>query len=1194
MARDGRVVLLADGGPEALVAAVLGGVERRLSARRARGSPTATTRSAGIVEFLPPGARAAARRRGRAPTSPLDADPRRRRRPGPGPGAGPLRRPGAVRQRPFSAAEAARTVTDTAVETLRARGEPARYERLLGEILVGLDRAGQLAGCGSARDARPRRRREPATEHGRPSRRSRSGRRRSTRTPTTPRRAGRAVARPARHDSPARRRRTARRRVVGPGRPAARARSATSWPPTQRRLVEIEPGRWWLGDPQDVASRGASPLADRVEWAVFSLLSTAGPLVRGGVLRADRVAVHRPRPARRGAWSGRASRATGARPARRTASSPTDDLLAPQPGAHRAARAPRRRPATGSGMRVWIGRREQSAPARRGTARRPARPARATTPTSAAISRAAEELAEVDCIWYLRGKVALLFEVEWTAMLGEPLLRRHARIPPDDASSASSSSPPSAPSSSATSSLARRCCGPRSRQRQLAHHQVRPPAPFLAPRRRRPRRPRAATSDSIRHRAERRADAPLRRLSDRRRPTASRHATTGPVRPSGTLTPRRLRGQIPAVEPPAPRRRQETDRDLDDQPDRRSNELADRFWEAILELNPTTATFYGDERYADRLEDPGPEGRARRARSWSGPPTRRAAISTDGLPTEDRITRDMLLVIAELNIEEDDQRLYQLRVVDQMGGPQQLLPAADPVPAGRYARAPRGLPRPAHAYPAFMAANSRSSSTASHSGLTAPRIVAERTIAQIERMLAVPIDAGDRPLDGQGRVRRRPRTGPRGRPRRGLPGRHGLPRHAARRLSRREPGGAGHLVRARTATSSTGPRSGAGRRSTSTRSDVHQIGLDELEPIEAERREIAASGRLRRRHRRLPGCPRRRPGQHPETKDELVARADRGHRARDGRRAALLRRPAQGRRARSARSRSTRRRTRRSPTTTRPRPTARAPGIYYANGYDLPSRKYTKLATTTYHEAAPGPPLPDHPRDGEPAPQHVPAARGAGGRRRLRRGLGPLQRAAGRRDGPVPQRGERFGMLDAQAWRAARLVVDTGLHALRWPRQRSIDFLREAGLSETDAVIETDRYIAWPGQALTYKIGQREIERLRAELSAATAQRSTCARSTTRCSATARCRWRRWRASSRTGSRPPSDPRAPNDQVKRKHLPRNVVRRGTTAARFEVGLVCDGAERRRTITILTAPQGTGGMCPCPVGPDGPCARTSWS
>src|SRR5262249_43692511 len=74
---------------------------------------------------------------------------------------------------------------------------------------------------------------------------------------------------------------------------------------------------------------------------------------------------------------------------------------------------------------------------------------------------------------------------------------------------------------------------------------------------------------------------------------------------------------------------------------------------------------------------------------------------------------------------------------------------------------------------------------------------------------------------------------------------------------------------------------------------------------------------------------------------------------------------------------------------------------------------------------------------------------------------------------------ERFGMLDAVAWRAARLVVDTGLHALRWTRQQSIDFLLEAGLSETDATIETDRYIAWPGQALAYMIGCREIERLR-------------------------------------------------------------------------------------------------------------------
>ena len=61
--------------------------------------------------------------------------------------------------------------------------------------------------------------------------------------------------------------------------------------PTQHRLVEIEPGRWWLGDRAD-RDAAAAPLADRVEWSVFSLLSTAGPLPEIGILRADRRHVH--------------------------------------------------------------------------------------------------------------------------------------------------------------------------------------------------------------------------------------------------------------------------------------------------------------------------------------------------------------------------------------------------------------------------------------------------------------------------------------------------------------------------------------------------------------------------------------------------------------------------------------------------------------------------------------------------------------------------------------------------------------------------------------------------------------------------------------------------------------------------------------------------------------------------------------
>ncbi len=77
--------------------------------------------------------------------------------------------------------------------------------------------------------------------------------------------------------------------------------------------------------------------------------------------------------------------------------------------------------------------------------------------------------------------------------------------------------------------------------------------------------------------------------------------------------------------------------------------------------------------------------------------------------------------------------------------------------------------------------------------------------------------------------------------------------------------------------------------------------------------------------------------------------------------------------------------------------------------------------------------------------------------------------------------GERLGMLDMQGMRAARLVVDTGIHALGWSRERSIETLESAGVAHTDAVIETDRYITLPGQALSYKIGQFEIEQQRAD-----------------------------------------------------------------------------------------------------------------
>jgi hypothetical protein len=440
MARDGRVVQLVDGGAEAVVAAVMGGATagyRILSARLADVDDDA----AGIVEMLPPGGLMPPGPRTRGNVG-LEAVPGGAGDPDMVPGRGLFAPPERFDQRPFSVADAARTVTDTTVEILRARGEPARYERVLGEVLVGLDRAGQLRRLAAATlPADPAPGGGAVPTRGTPDRTADAGD-----DPAANGAGRRAVEEPGRQaadvDEPRRERPDAPGGAVARVRRIASARDLSPDPvegllalirdeltrPTQRRVVEIEPGRWWLTERED-REAAAVPLADRVEWAVFSLLSTAGPISEAAFY--ERIA---------SLFTGHDLPDEGLVRAcldsYRSLASTTDGLITADDLLRRSqehtdllgqlADAGHR-----LGMRVWIGRSEQS----RRTSRGPLADRlddREQRVYLGGISRAGDALAEVDVIWYVRNKVALLFEVEWTAMLGDTVLRRHGRIPPDE------------------------------------------------------------------------------------------------------------------------------------------------------------------------------------------------------------------------------------------------------------------------------------------------------------------------------------------------------------------------------------------------------------------------------------------------------------------------------------------------------------------------------------------------------------------------------------------------------------------------------------------------------------------------------------------------------------------------------------------------------------------------------------------
>jgi uncharacterized protein (DUF885 family) len=522
------------------------------------------------------------------------------------------------------------------------------------------------------------------------------------------------------------------------------------------------------------------------------------------------------------------------------------------------------------------------------------------------------------------------------------------------------------------------------------------------------------------------------------------------------------------------------------------------YWEATLELNPLRATFIGDHRFNDRFAVTiSPQHRAATRALIERSLAAVEAIPPEALDEQRRLSREMFIRGRQHELEafrfpEELMPVNQFRnpanTLAMLGSGTGAQPFTSVQDYENFLRRAEGFVE----WVDQAIANMRAGMEA---GVVQPAILMERTLPQLAaHVVAEPADSvffrpvanfpEAVPPEEQARLREaysalilqvlapayarlhdfiRDEYLPRARDSYGL---YALPDGEAWYA---------HLIRQHTTTEMSARQ-------------IHQIGLDEVARIHNEmiaiKQEVQFDGDLQAFFAHLNTAPEF----YFETREQMIEAHEALRDKADAAAPQLFRRiprasyeirPVEAFRERSAAKGSYQ----------APSADGSRPGIYYVNTSNPEARPRWDTEALFLHEAVPG----HHfQRAFNLELEDVPAFRRHGGVTAFAEGWGLYAESflVGREMGFYEDPYQRFGQLNAELWRAIRLVVDTGIHAKGWSRQEVLDYMyANSATLETRAVSEAERFMAIPGQALSYKIGQLRIMQLRARAEAALGER---------------------------------------------------------------------------------------------------------